>query len=311
MTRRPFEAKGVMPACLLPFNDDLSIDEAAYRRHLDDLLAVDGVTAVTVNGHASEVSSCTFDEQERILALSVEHVDGRQPLICGIYSESSLEAARLAKMAERNGAAALLVFPPFLFGRGARQRPDMILRHYGEVASATGLPLIIFQYALSGLGYTLDTLCRLVEDIPAICAMKDFCGEPAFHEKTLRTLRNDAARPISILTTHSAWLLSSLVLGCDGILSGSGSTIADLHVEIFDAVNADDMPRARRAADRLYHWSRVIYTEPHVDAHSRMKEALVMLGRMPRATVRPPLVQITEPERRVITSGLKAAGLLP
>ncbi|MFA7667414.1 MAG: dihydrodipicolinate synthase family protein, partial [Burkholderiaceae bacterium] len=233
MTRRPFEAKGVMPACLLPFNDDLSIDEAAYRRHLDDLLAVDGVTAVTVNGHASEVSSCTFDEQERILALSVEHVDGRQPLICGVYSESSLEAARLAKMAERNGAAALLVFPPFLFGRGARQRPDMILRHYGEVASATGLPLIIFQYALSGLGYTLDTLCRLVEDIPAICAMKDFCGEPAFHEKTLRTLRNDAARPISVLTTHSAWLLSSLVLGCDGILSGSGSTIADLHVEIF------------------------------------------------------------------------------
>ena len=299
-----------MPACLLPFNDDLSIDEAAYRRHLDDLLAVDGITALTVNGRASEVSSCTFEEQERVLALSVEHVAGRQPLICGVYSESSLEAARLAKMAERNGAAALLVFPPFLFGRGARQRPDMILRHYAEIASATSLPLIIFQYALSGLGYTLDTLCRLVDEIPSICAMKDFCGEPAFHEKTIRTLRNDAARPISILTTHSAWLLSSLVLGCDGLLSGSGSTIADLQVEIFDAVSNDDMPRARRVADRLYHWSRVIYTDPHVDAHSRMKEALVMLGRMPRATVRPPLIQITEPERRIIASGLKAAGLL-
>lgn len=299
-----------MPACLLPFNDDLSIDEAAYRRHLDDLLAVDGITAITVNGHAAEVSSCTFDEQERILALSVEHVGDRQPLICGIYSENSLEAARLARMAEKNGAAALLVFPPFLFSRGARQRPDMILRHYREIASASDLPLVIFQYALSGLGYTLDTLCRLVDDIPAICAMKDFCSEPAFHERTIRTLRNDAARPISILTTHSSWLLSSLVLGCDGILSGSGSTVADLQVALFDAVSKDDMPRARRVADRLYHWTRVIYTEPHVDAHSRMKEALVMLGRMPRATVRPPLVEITEAEQRVIASGLKAAGLL-
>lgn len=305
-----FEPKGVMPACLLPFAEDLSIDEAAYRSHLDDLAGVRGVTAITVNGHAAEVSSCTFQEQERLMAVSAEQVAGKVPLICGIYSESSLEAARLARMAERNGASALLVFPPFIFGRGARLRPDMAVCHYQAVASATDLPLVIFQYALSGIGYGMDTLQRLVEKVPSICAMKDFSGEPAFHERAIRTLRNGAARPIAILTTHSSWLLSSLVLGCDGLLSGSGSTIAPLQVELFDAVRQDDMPRARAVADRIYHWTRVIYTEPHVDAHSRMKEALVMLGRMPRATVRPPLLQIPEPERQAIRGGLRAAGLL-
>lgn len=299
-----------MPACVLPFREDLSIDEGAYRSHLDDLAGVRGVTAITVNGHAAEISSCTFEEQERLMAISAEQVNRKVPLVCGIYSESSLEAARLAKMAERNGASALLVFPPFIFGRGARLRPDMALCHYQAIASATDLPLVIFQYALSGIGYGMDTLQRLVEKVPTICAMKDFCGEPAFHEKTIRTLRNEATRPIAILTTHSSWLLSSLVLGCDGLLSGSGSTIAPLQVELFDAVRQDDMARARAVADRIYHWTRVIYTDPHVDAHSRMKEALVMLGRMPRATVRPPLLPIPEQERHVIREGLRAAGLL-
>ena len=308
--RTAFEPKGVIPASLLPFKEDLSIDEAAYRSHLDDLAGVRGVTAITVNAHAAEVSSCTFDEQERLLALSVEHLAGRLPLVCGIYSESSMEAARLARMAERKGASAILVFPPFIFSRGARLRPEMAVCHYQAIASATELPLVIFQYALSGIGYGLETLQRLVETVPTICAIKDFCGEPAFHEKTIRVLRNEARRPISILTTHSSWLLSSLVLGCDGLLSGSGSTIAPLQVELFEAVRDDDMPRARAVADRIYHWTRVIYTDPHVDAHSRMKEALVMLGRLPRATVRPPLLQIPDRERLLIRDGLRAAGLL-
>ena len=52
---------GVIPAVLLPFHDDLSIDEAAYRAHLRDVAAVEGISAITVNAHASEVASCSFE----------------------------------------------------------------------------------------------------------------------------------------------------------------------------------------------------------------------------------------------------------
>jgi dihydrodipicolinate synthase/N-acetylneuraminate lyase len=48
--------QGVIPAVLLPFKADFSIDERAYRKHLRDVVAVDGITpAVTVNGHSCEV----------------------------------------------------------------------------------------------------------------------------------------------------------------------------------------------------------------------------------------------------------------
>ena len=56
----PFQPRGVIPTCLLPFHADLSIDEAGLRAHLNDVAAVEGITAVTVNAHASEVATCTI-----------------------------------------------------------------------------------------------------------------------------------------------------------------------------------------------------------------------------------------------------------
>ena len=47
------------------------------------------------------------------------------------------------------------------------------------------------------------------------------------HERQIRLLQSRSPT-VNVLTTHSAWLLSSLVLGCQGLLSGSGSVIADL-----------------------------------------------------------------------------------
>jgi 4-hydroxy-tetrahydrodipicolinate synthase len=55
---------------------------------------------------------------------------------------------------------------------------------------------------------------------------------------------------------------------------------------------------------------RVFYADPFVDMHNRMKEALVLLGRLPRAYVRPPLVKIEPAEIERIRQALVAAGLL-
>jgi exodeoxyribonuclease-3 len=59
---------GVIPAVLLPFENDLSIDEAGFRKHLRDVAATPGISAITVNAHSTEVASCSFDEQRRVLA---------------------------------------------------------------------------------------------------------------------------------------------------------------------------------------------------------------------------------------------------
>jgi 4-hydroxy-tetrahydrodipicolinate synthase len=117
-------------------------------------------------------------------------------------------------------------------------------------------------------------------------------------------------RPVNVLTTHSAWLFSSLVLGCNGLLSGSGSVIADLQAALFAAVRGNDLAEARRINDRIYPLARVFYADPWIDMHNRMKEALVLLGRLPRAVVRPPLVKLGRAEIERIRLALAEAGLL-
>jgi 4-hydroxy-tetrahydrodipicolinate synthase len=58
---------GVIPAVLLPFDNDFAIDEVSFRKHLRDVASVEGLSAITINAHSTEVASCTFDEQRRVL----------------------------------------------------------------------------------------------------------------------------------------------------------------------------------------------------------------------------------------------------
>ena len=298
---------GVIPAVLLPFHDDLSIDEASYRAHLRDVAAVEGISAITVNAHASEVASCSFDEQRRVLEISREELGGL-PIVNGIYADGSIEAARLARMADAGGAAALLVFPPAVYTFG--QRPEMAVAHFKRIADVTELPLIVFQYPLAGgQGYPTATLLRILDEVPSVRALKDWCANPQLHERHIRLLQS-RARPVNVLTTHSSWLFGSLVLGCNGLLSGSGSVIADLQAQLFQAVKNRDLKKAKEIHDRITPTAEVFYAEPWVDMHNRMKEALVLLGRLPRAVVRPPLVKLPAAEIERIRAALTAAGLL-
>src|SRR4029077_3558102 len=112
MPRHPqYIPHGVIPAVLLPFNDDLSIDEQSFRGHLRDVATVKGLSAVTINAHSTEVASCTFDEQRRVLDVTQNEIGDRLPIVNGVWADGSIEAARIARMAAEGGASAVLVFP--------------------------------------------------------------------------------------------------------------------------------------------------------------------------------------------------------
>jgi 4-hydroxy-tetrahydrodipicolinate synthase len=299
---------GVIPAALLPFNEDFSIDEASYRSHLRDIASVEGISAITVNAHASEIASCTFDEQKRVLEITQDEIGAHIPIVNGIYSEGPFEATRLAKMAHAGGASVLLVFPTGVYTFG--QRPEMAVDYFKRIADVTDLPLILFQYPpAGGQGYPLATLTRIMDAVASVRAIKDWSANPQLHERQIRVLQARTP-PVTVLTTHSAWLLSSLVMGCNGLLSGSGSVIADLQARMFRAVQANDLATARKLNDRIWPTAEVFYAEPWVDMHNRMKEALVLLGRLPRAVVRPPLMKLSTAEIGRIRQALVAAGLL-
>jgi 4-hydroxy-tetrahydrodipicolinate synthase len=239
-----FQPRGVMPACLTPFREDLSIDEGSYRRHLRDIASVAGVSAICANGHAGEVSSLTFDEQKRVAAVTKEVLGDAVPTIIGVFTNSSLEGAKIARMAQDEGADAILVFPPDILGLEGHMRPASIIEHFRYITQASDLPIIAFQYPfVSRLSYSLETLLELCQRYPQIRAIKDQYGDCKVHERHIRELAA-LDKPVSVLTTHSTWLLGSLTLGCHGVLSGAGSVIANLQVALFQAVQNGNLRKA-------------------------------------------------------------------
>jgi 4-hydroxy-tetrahydrodipicolinate synthase len=305
----PLRFSGILPANILPFRADLSIDEPAYRRHIRWLADTRGVTGIVANGHAAEVSSLTRDERKRALAIALDEVAGACPVIAGVYSDGTLEAAELARDARAAGAAGVLVFPPTLFMWGAQLKPDMVVRHFSEIAEHADLPIVVFEYPpASGIGYAPETLARLAR-IPQVAAVKDWTNEIVALEANLRALRA-TGRPVALLSAFTMSLMASFLLGADGAISGMGSVTADLQAELFEACQKGDLDGARRINDRLAPLVRVFYAPPFVDMHNRMKEALVLLGRIPAAHVRPPLTPVPAGERDAIRAALVASGLL-
>jgi len=305
---QPLRFSGVMPANVLPFTSDLAIDEPAYRRHLRWLADTRGVTGIVANGHASEVSSLNREERRRSLAIALDEVGSGCPIVAGVYSDGTQDAVDLARDARAEGAAGLLVFPPTLFMWGAQLKPDMVLRHFSEIAARVDLPIVVFEYPpASGIGYSPDTLARLAE-IPQVAAVKDWSNEIVAFEANLRALRA-ASRPVAMLSAFTMSLMATFLLGADGAISGMGSVTADLQAELFEACGKGDLDGARRINDRLAPLVSVFYAPPFVDMHNRMKEALVLLGRIPAAYVRPPLTPVSQAERESIRRALALTGL--
>src|SRR5215211_7614557 len=244
--------EGVIPANLMAFDSGLEIDEENYRRHLRYLLDTPGVAGITTNAHASEVAALSSEEQQRVLQMTLDEVAGAVPVVCGVYEDGTSKAARIARSAERQGADCLLVFPSTVYDFGHQLRPEMAYGHIAEIAEAVSLPIIVFVYPVaSGLHIPTDNLVRICDEIDNVIAVKECSNETGGYERNWRELKA-LDKEISLLSSFSKSLLASLCIGADGILSGHGSVIAALHVEMFEAVNRGNLQEARRVADRIY-----------------------------------------------------------
>eukprot|EP01035_Chromulina_nebulosa_P061099 gene61099-83563_t len=106
---KDFRPAGVIPATLLALHDDMSIDERQTRRHLRDCALVDGVSAVTVNGHASEALAPALNAERQAQGLSWTDLGRRLRVapstLQGVGARSRLEADGVIGMVRKQPAA--------------------------------------------------------------------------------------------------------------------------------------------------------------------------------------------------------------
>src|SRR5690606_13021914 len=104
-------------ALQVPFNDDLSIDEAELRRFVDWLLSFDGITGLVTNGHTGEVFALSLKERAEVTRIVADQAKDRAPVVSGICCEGINEAVEHGHAFVEAGAAGALVMPPHMWLR--------------------------------------------------------------------------------------------------------------------------------------------------------------------------------------------------
>ena len=306
---KTLDLAGIIPAVVTPMHADSSVDEGGLRRYIQWLLGYDGLKGLAVNMDTGEGPQLTREERRRILEIYREEVSGRIPVLAGIGAPSTAAAADLARDARDAGADGLVVFPHPIFV-GEPLPAEVPYSYHRAIAEAADLPMVVFQLqpALAGVLFSREALLKLAS-IPQVIAIKEASFDAVRFVETVRILK-DAPRPIQILTGNDNFILESFLLGAEGALIGFGTIAIAEQITMLERVHAGDLEGARSIYDDVIQpLVSATFASPVRDYRARMKEALVALGVLEAAHVRPPLLPLNADAAKAVREAVQRAGL--
>jgi len=263
--------KGSVPALVTPLTERREIDEAAARRLVEH--AIDGgANGFNVLGSTGEFALIAPAQRRRMLKAVAAANRGRVPMIVGCGRPSLAETAAEIAEATDEGADAVLIVPSYYLFLG----PDDVRRQFAALARETRVPIHFYNYPLLTKHAPPPELIRQLAADGSIHGIKDSSGNAAF---LARVLSLTADRPaFRVLVGGTAFFLGALALGVHGATGAIGGVAPWVELAVYDAFNAGDMARARRAQARLEDFTAIFGFTAEANAAIATKAALASLG---------------------------------
>jgi 4-hydroxy-tetrahydrodipicolinate synthase len=287
---------------------DFTPDYASLRRYVRWIVE-QGAIGLTINADTGEGAHLSIPERLRVTEVVKDEAGSGVTVVSGLIASYTAQAVDIAKQLKSAGADALLVFgiPAF---QGLPLPPELPYGYFAAIGEV-GLPLVAFNLtpALGGVVFGPDVIARLV-DVPALAALK----EASFDAKAFVESRNairGAGRPIAFLSGCDNFIYESFVLGVDGCLLGYAGLAPRLTKQVLDLVHAHRFAEAEQInREMMQPLAEVMFGAPARNSRTRIKEGLVMLGIIPSAAVRPPMLALDDVERSAMRDAMLRAGLL-
>src|SRR5262245_5833377 len=222
------QIRGIIPPVATPMQANEDLDLPRLKWFIDHLI-LNGVHGIFVLGTNSEFYALDEDEKQRVIATAVEHVRGRVPVYAGTGAESTREAVRLTKMAEKEGVQGVSVITPY-FVLPSQQE---IFDHYRRIAENTSLPVILYTNpgTCGGVKIDVETVARLAE-IPNILGIKDSSGDLQNTNELIRVVPDR----FSVLLGRDTLIYHGLIWGAKGAVPATANIAPRLVVDIYEAV---------------------------------------------------------------------------
>jgi 4-hydroxy-tetrahydrodipicolinate synthase len=268
---------GVLPALITPFTEDGSAIDTGALAAIVDRLVDAGVAGLVPGGSTGEFTTLSHAERRRLVEATVEAAAGRVPVVPGTGALSTRETVELSVHAERTGAAAVMIAPPFYDALSWRE----LLAHYTAVADAIDIPIMYYNLP-SATGVKL-TAAQLRE-LPVTC-LKDTGGDAVAAAELIQT---DGP---TLLNGWDTLTFAALAAGVRAVVWGTASILPekciDLHRLLIDDI---DLPAARELWARLWPLCRFLEGQSYPAA---VKTACRLVGDS-TGPVRAPLLPLDD-----------------
>ncbi len=288
---------GIIPPMVTPFRPDGSIDEEALRAETRYLIETAKVHGLAVCGSTGEGHTLSTDETRQITSVVAAEAAGRVPVIVGIIADSTAAVIERGKAVSDLGVVALQVTPVhYLF------RPDdaAMVRHFAEIAEATGLPIMIYN-VVPWTYLEPQLLTRIIDEVDGAVGVKQSAGDLK-RLADLLIMVGDRAR---IMTAVDALLYPSFVLGAVGAIAAILTAAPTLCVELWDAVQSGDHTKGLELHKKLLPiWNAI--SSDNLPANTRY--CMQLQGRE-GGVPRPPMPATSQRQQGPIRDALAAAGL--
>jgi 2-dehydro-3-deoxy-D-pentonate aldolase len=292
------QIRGIIPPVATPMQGNEDLDLPRLRWFLDHLIS-HGVHGIFVLGTNSEFYALDEREKQEVIATAAGHVRGRVPVYAGTGAESTREAVRLTRMAEKEGVQGVSVITPYFVSPSQQE----IFDHYRRIAESTSLPVILYNNpsTCGGVKIDVDTVARLAE-IPNILGIKDSSGDLQNTNEYMRVVPDR----FSVLQGRDTLIYQALMFGARGAVPATANIAPGLVVEIYEACMRGDHAAAKAAQLRLnpIRLSLTLGTAP-----GGVKAALGLLG-MSIGPSRSPVAPLSPEKEQKMRAALEAAGLL-
>ncbi|NBO91680.1 MAG: 4-hydroxy-tetrahydrodipicolinate synthase [Planctomycetia bacterium] len=289
---------GIIPPLATPMKDNEDLDLPRLRWFLDYQIS-QGVHGIFVLGTNSEFYALDEREKQEVIAVAVEHVNGRLPVWAGTGAETTREAVRLTKLAEKEGASGVSVITPYFVMPNQQEIHD----HYKRIAESTSLPVMLYNNPATcgGLTIAVDTVAKLAQ-VPNIRGIKDSSGDL---QNTCEYIRS-VPETFSVMMGRDTLIFSSLIMGTCGAVPATGNIAPALLVEIYESFCRGDQVASKAAQLRLnpLRLALGLCTAP-----GGVKAALQLLGRS-IGPCRSPVSGLSPDKVGKMRGALEAAGLL-
>ena len=275
--------KGSGVAMITPFDEEGRVDYPAVKGVVDHIIS-GGIDYIVLMGTTAETATLTSEERAKVVALIVEVVADRVPLILGIGGNNTQVVVDTIKQTDLTAFKALMSVCPYY----TRPSQEGIYQHFKHIATAAPIPVILYNVpARTGVSISNETTVRLATDCANIIAIKDATGDL----ESVIALLDLGPDGFHVISGDDALALPVVLSGGSGVISVIGGALPNQVSKMIRLALENRIDEATVYHNQLLEMIDLIFREGNPAGVKNLSKHLGLCT----GNVRLPLVPASEP----------------